>query len=86
MSPKNEHSFPFTFVDVPFTDRNFDPKTELFNSDFGCCPYTEPSGTCPKVERLRNKRVRISDVDCTYLFYDKISCLFALSHLFLFML
>ena len=52
-------------MDVPFSDRHFYPKTEIFHSDFGRCPNTKLSGTKLKVERPRTKRVQISDVDCT---------------------
>ena len=46
-----------SLIIVPFSVKSFCP-------DFGHCPNIKLSGTGPEVERPRNERVRISDVDC----------------------
>ena len=55
LCPKTEHSVPFGIMDIPFSDRNFWPKTERFRSDFGRYPNTEPSRTGTKIKRPRTE-------------------------------
>ena len=58
-----ECSVPFGLKDIPFSNRNLHPKTELFRSDFGRCQNTQPSVTGPNIKHLRTESVWISDID-----------------------
>ena len=52
---------------VQISDIQKHPKSSEQNClDFGQCLNTKPSGTGPKSDRPKSKRVRILDVDCNH--------------------
>ena len=66
LCPKTEQFCPIGPIIVQISEARNLPKSEQNCSDFGCCLNTKLSENGPKVNLLKSKRVRSSDVHGMY--------------------